>query len=58
MNPPLPCDVLPCPGGDVILIPRGQLAIRLDPETRRQLIAELAAFDARTCTPPVPTPLA
>lgn len=35
--PPLPCDVMPCPGGDVIIVPRGQLTIRLSPEQRRVL---------------------
>ncbi|TMR11736.1 hypothetical protein ETD86_34775 [Nonomuraea turkmeniaca] len=34
---PLPCDVLPCPGGDVIIVPRGQLTIRLTPEQRMEL---------------------
>lgn len=39
---PLPCDVLRCLGGDVIIVPRGQLTIRLSPEQRRQLRELLA----------------
>ncbi|MER7131236.1 hypothetical protein [Streptosporangium saharense] len=38
-----PYDVLPCPYGDVILIPRGQLAIRLTPEQQRELAELLLA---------------
>lgn len=41
----LPCDVLPCPGGDVILIPRGQLAIRLNPEQQRELADRFPALN-------------
>ncbi|MEO3869352.1 hypothetical protein ABGB18_11020 [Nonomuraea sp. B12E4] len=40
--PVLPCDVLPCPGGDVIIVPRGQLTIRLTPEQRSRLRELLA----------------
>jgi hypothetical protein len=36
-SPPLPCDVLRCLGGDVIIVPRGQLTIRLSPDQRRVL---------------------
>lgn len=45
-TPPLPCDVMPCRSGDVILIPRGQLAIRLTPEQQRELAALLPALAA------------
>ncbi|WP_424536875.1 hypothetical protein ACOZ38_44865 [Sphaerisporangium viridialbum] len=41
----LPLDVLPCLGGDVILIPRGTLSARLSPEQRRELAAALLALD-------------
>ncbi|WP_436759347.1 hypothetical protein [Streptosporangium sp. V21-05] len=41
---PLPVDVLPCPSGDVILIPRGLLAIRLTPTQQRELAARLPAL--------------
>jgi hypothetical protein len=44
-SPSLPCDVLPCPGGDVIIVPRGQLTIRLTPEQRRALAADLLELD-------------
>lgn len=40
---PLPCDVLPCPGGDVIIVPRGQLCIRLNPAQQVSLANKLAA---------------
>jgi len=40
----LPVDVLPCPSGDVILIPRALLAIRLTPEQQLQLAARLPAL--------------
>lgn len=36
-----PYDVLPCLGGDVILIPRGQLTIRLTPAQQRELAERL-----------------
>lgn len=39
--PPFPCDVLPCLGGDVILIPRGQLTVRLTPAQQRELAERL-----------------
>lgn len=45
VSPPLPCDVLPCLGGDVIIVPRGQLTIRLTPEQRRELAANLLELD-------------
>ena len=48
-SPQLPCDVLPCLGGDVIIVPRGQLTIRLTPDQRRALCDLLSAMD----TPPV-----
>ncbi|MFG1875586.1 hypothetical protein ACGFIV_12195 [Sphaerisporangium sp. NPDC049003] len=41
----LPLDLLPCLGGDVILIPRGTLSARLTPEQRRELAAALLALD-------------
>ncbi|WP_405142759.1 hypothetical protein OG589_35800 [Sphaerisporangium sp. NBC_01403] len=41
----LPLDILPCLGGDVILIPRGILSARLSPEQRRELAAALLALD-------------
>ncbi|HEY9375019.1 hypothetical protein [Streptomyces sp.] len=44
-SPPLPCDVLRCLGGDVIIVPRGQLTIRLSPEQRRALAADLLGLD-------------
>jgi hypothetical protein len=44
-SPSLPCDVLPCPGGDVIIVPRGQLTIRLTPDQRRTLATELLEMD-------------
>jgi hypothetical protein len=36
--------VLPCPGGDVILIPRGLLGIRLTPQQQRDLGKQLPAL--------------
>jgi hypothetical protein len=43
---PLPCDVLPCPGGDVIIVPRGQLCIRLTPDQQQALAQQLPALQA------------
>ena len=37
-------DLLPCPGGDVIIVPRGQLCIRLTPQQQRDLGARLPAL--------------
>lgn len=59
-SPSLPCDVLPCPGGDVIIVPRGQLAIRLTPEQRRELCEVLCDTNETPVTwldtPPVDKP--
>ncbi|MEU8040888.1 hypothetical protein [Streptosporangium sp. NPDC049078] len=47
----LPVDVLPCPSGDVILIPRALLAIRLTPEQQLQLAARFPALGAPAGNP-------
>jgi hypothetical protein len=41
---PLPCDVLPCRSGDIIIVPRGMLAIRLTPDQQRALAAQMPAL--------------
>lgn len=47
---PLPCDVLPCLNGDIIIIPRAMLAIRLNPEQQISLAECMPALNA-TATP-------
>lgn len=47
MNPtPLPCDVLPCLSGDIIIVPHAMLTIRLTPDQQHALAAQMPALRA------------
>lgn len=46
---PPPVNIVPCAGGDVMLLP-AMWPVRLTPEQRRRLASDLLAFDKEAST--------